>query len=152
MRFVLDTSIIILMMKSKKFSAYFQEHFLQDPSNSFSICFVSLGEIDSIAKQNQWGSNKMKELNGLLKNISIIPLNHKKYSQTYGEIDAYSQGKLKGIGFPSNSSARNMGKNDLWIAAVARALEATLITSDKDFEHLNGVLLQVEYIDVRGFA
>lgn len=30
-----------------------------------------------------------------------------------------------------------MGKNDLWIAATAYALEADLLTTDDDFDHLN---------------
>lgn len=32
--------------------------------------------------------------------------------------------------------ARNMGKNDLWIAASAKAAGATLLTTDGDFDHL----------------
>jgi tRNA(fMet)-specific endonuclease VapC len=39
-----------------------------------------------------------------------------------------------------------MGKNDLWIAACAKASGASLLTTDKDFDHLNGALLTVEYI------
>ena len=30
-----------------------------------------------------------------------------------------------------------MGKNDLWIAATASVFDLTLLTMDKDFEHLN---------------
>lgn len=40
-----------------------------------------------------------------------------------------------------------MGKNDLWIAATASAIDATLITSDKDFDHLDGNYLTVGYYD-----
>jgi len=29
-----------------------------------------------------------------------------------------------------------MGKNDLWIAATAHILRATLVTTDKDFDHV----------------
>ena len=38
-----------------------------------------------------------------------------------------------------------MGKNDLWIAATAASINATLVTSDKDFGHLDGVFLNVIY-------
>ena len=31
-----------------------------------------------------------------------------------------------------------MGKNDLWIAAVAKVLAIPLITTDGDFDHLDG--------------
>jgi tRNA(fMet)-specific endonuclease VapC len=39
-----------------------------------------------------------------------------------------------------------MGKNDLWIAATAHVLDLTILTSDKDFDHLNGVYLKVEKV------
>ncbi|MDN5203316.1 hypothetical protein QQ008_18155 [Fulvivirgaceae bacterium BMA10] len=41
------------------------------------------------------------------------------------------------------SSAKNMGKNDLWIAATAFVAKAELITMDGDFDHLNGEFLTV---------
>jgi len=49
--------------------------------------------------------------------------------ERYAEIDAFSQNKLPKI--PLGLSARNMGKNDLWIAATASILEAKLLTTDK---------------------
>lgn len=57
----------------------------------------------------------------------------------YVEIDVLSQQHPAG--------ARNMGKNDLWIAACASAAGATLLTTDKDFDHLSPHLLTVAYID-----
>lgn len=45
-----------------------------------------------------------------------------------------------------NDSSRNMGKNDLWIAATAHALNAALLTTDGDFEHLHQV-----YFELRKF-
>lgn len=38
----------------------------------------------------------------------------------------------------------NMSKNDLWIAATTFALDAVLITFDKDFEHLDKVYFEVK--------
>lgn len=59
----------------------------------------------------------------------------------YAEIDAFSQNKLPAQ--PLSLTARNMGKNDLWIAATASILDAQLLTTDFDFDHLNGVFLNV---------
>jgi predicted nucleic acid-binding protein len=42
-----------------------------------------------------------------------------------------------------------MGKNDIWIAATASVVNAILMTTDTDFDHLNGVFLSVVYIDPR---
>ena len=63
------------------------------------------------------------------------------YTKKYGEIDAFSQGKLTNKKL--KMSSRNMGKNDLWIAATASILNAKLITTDKDFDHLDK-----EYFDL----
>ncbi len=64
----------------------------------------------------------------------------------YGEIDAFSQGKL--VNLPLGMTARNMGKNDLWIASTASLLNATLITTDKDFQHLDKVYLDLILVKI----
>ncbi|MEM1214116.1 MAG: nucleotide-binding protein, partial [Bacteroidota bacterium] len=69
--------------------------------------------------------------------------------ERYALIDTFSQGKLEER--PSNLSARNMGKNDLWIAATASVLETTLLTTDKDFEHLHPHFLQLQIINLADF-
>jgi tRNA(fMet)-specific endonuclease VapC len=40
-----------------------------------------------------------------------------------------------------------MKQNDLWIAATAHASNAKLLTTDKDFEHLRGAWIDVDWID-----
>lgn len=37
---------------------------------------------------------------------------------------------------PNKLSSRNMGKNDLWIAATALYFDFPLHTTDNDFDHL----------------
>jgi tRNA(fMet)-specific endonuclease VapC len=83
----------------------------------------------------------------LLRQVPHIDINHDAVLQSYAEIDAFSQGKLTSKNLPVGMSARNMGKNDLWIAATASVLNATLLTTDDDFDHLNGVFLTVIVID-----
>jgi tRNA(fMet)-specific endonuclease VapC len=41
-----------------------------------------------------------------------------------------------------------MGNNDLWIAATASLLGASLMTTDADFDHLNDVFLKVIKIPI----
>ena len=43
--------------------------------------------------------------------------------------------------------AQPLGKNDLWIAATAHVTGATLLTTDKDFDHLAGQFLKREWVD-----
>ncbi len=58
----------------------------------------------------------------------ITDINSKDVIAMYGEIDAYSQDKLKFN--PLGNTARNMGKNDLWIAATAVVTNSKLLTTD----------------------
>jgi predicted nucleic acid-binding protein len=44
------------------------------------------------------------------------------------------------------TTARKMGKNDLWIAATAHLLNATLITTDNDFDHLKDAFIKLHKI------
>ena len=83
----------------------------------------------------------MRLLVDALETHLTIGINTESIIKRYAEIDAYSQGNLTDR--PLATSARNMGKNDLWIAATASVYEARLLTLDKDFAHLNGVYLEV---------
>jgi len=61
-------------------------------------------------------------------------------------IDAFRQNK-----HPKHKrdgqNAFAMSDNDIWIAATASVLQATLLTTDKDFIPLNQVFLDVSLID-----
>ena len=81
-----------------------------------------------------------------------MAINHERMIHRFAEIDAYSQGKLPGKPLPPGLSSRNTGKNDLWIAATGSVRNATLLTTDHDFDHLNGVFLNVVYIDQKHTA
>lgn len=80
----------------------------------------------------------------MLSKLIRADINVEQIIDTYADIDAYSQNKLHAR--PLSLTARNMGKNDLWIAATASVLGATLLTTDTDFDHLNGVFLPVAKI------
>lgn len=107
---------------------------------------MSLGEIRSIAKQHNWGKRKIVALENIISDFLIADINVETIIERYAEIDAYSQGKLDGKKtiFPS----RNMGKNDLWIAATASVFDLELLTTDKDFEHLDKEYLKLNRIDL----
>ena len=54
----------------------------------------------------------------------------------YVHLETYSQGRLAALPLPPGMSARNMGKNDLWIAATALYFDEELYTANNDFDHL----------------
>lgn len=116
-----------------------------DADNLAFISVVSKGELKALALRNKWGNQRMIQLDNFLELFLVIDINAEDIIDTYGEIDAFSQGKLEG--YPAPISARNMGKNDIWIAATAAVLEAQFITTDKDFEHLDNVFLSLRLIE-----
>ncbi|MEL7118171.1 MAG: hypothetical protein AAFO07_01980 [Bacteroidota bacterium] len=78
--------------------------------------------------------------------LTEFGINFEEVIYRYAEIDAFSQGKID----QSNSkfSSRNMGKNDIWIAATASVFDLKLVTTDKDFNHLDGKYLELLYISL----
>ncbi len=82
----------------------------------------------------------------LFEELLITDINTEDLIERYAEIDAFSHDKL--IGRPLGMTSRNMGKNDLWIAATASILNATLLTTDQDFNHLHNQFLNLEFIRV----
>lgn len=123
---------------------------LQDDVDTLILSVVSVGEIKSLAIQNSWGKKRLEKLEALLQEFLIADIRINRTIERYAEIDAFSQGKLKTK--PATFSARNMGKNDLWIAATASVLDVPLITTDHDFDHLENDYIELEKIDVRSLA
>lgn len=136
MNYLLDTNIILTYLRNNDTRSRIEKQY--DPfgeNNNPIISVVTVGEIKSIAKRNYWGEKKLNLLEEILESLIITDINSEDVIEKYSEIDAYSQGKLKNNPLPM--TARNMGKNDLWIAATATVTNSILLTTDKDFEHLN---------------
>ncbi len=82
----------------------------------------------------------------MLDEVIIIEINENLIN-TYAEIDSYSQCRNPAYQAYPFTSSRNMGKNDLWIASTAALLGLKLITTDKDFDHLNKVFIEIHRIN-----
>jgi len=145
MTYIFDTNILVYIIRQHnliKLIEASENPFAEE--NIAMISIVSKAEILSIAHQSNWGEPRRKKLNELLNEFLIIPIEADDIINTYAEIDAYSQGKLAGKPLPNGGTSRNMGKNDLWIAASAILTQATLLTTDGDFDHLDGVYCSVK--------
>lgn len=145
MTYLFDTNILLHFLRNSAVKAQVVANFAPlAEGNKSVLSVVSMGEIKSISIQNNRGRKRQKELEGLYEEFIITDINAKTVIQRYAEIDAFNQGKLPGklLGM----TARNMGKNDLWIAATASVLNIALLTTDNDFDHLAGTFFQLEKI------
>jgi tRNA(fMet)-specific endonuclease VapC len=144
MKYLFDTNILVHAVRNSPIYQSVEINLdLFSPLNSTHISTVSVGEIYSLALHNKWGQNRQNALEVFLQLTQTLPVATRQLMKAYAEIDAYSQGKHPTGSLPMNMSARNMGKNDLWIAATAHVLDATLVSMDKDFTHLDGVFLNL---------
>jgi predicted nucleic acid-binding protein len=112
---------------------------LENSINCLSI--ISLGELYAIGLRNKWSPRKLAQIDNIQIDFTMLDIDNPDLILRYGELDAFSQGKLEGK--PLSLSARNMGKNDLWIAATASIFGLELMTTDNDFVHLDGVFLNL---------
>lgn len=138
--YVLDTNALLALVRGRELGAYIDSKFgLSTAKQHPAISVVTHGEIHVLAQSNNWGERKLDALALALEALITIDINNAAVINAYVELDLYSQGHPDG--------ARNMGKNDLWIAACAKAAGYTLLTTDKDFGHLHPKLMSVEYVD-----
>ena len=148
MNYLLDTNLIIIYTKDSKIAAEIEHRYnLFSAENKLSVSVVTIGELNAIIKKLKLGERRQKLIQDLLENMVKVDIHFEEVIDSYGDIDAYSQGKLNE--HPTEFSARNMGKNDLWIAATASAFDLTLITTDKDFNHLKDKFIKLEYVDIQ---
>ena len=142
---IIDTGILLQYIRA----IYRQEQntltdYVQSLDGITAISVVTRGEIIALALRNNWGRKRLKLTNRIISDILVLNINTEAIVRRYAEIDAYSQRRLPGK--PLEGSARNMGKNDLWIAATASVLDARLLTLDQDFTHLNESFVQLDIL------
>ena len=130
---LLDTNIILQNQIRKNINL---------PPDSF-VSIITVGELESLALQLNWGYQKQTSLNSFLNSIPLIDIDL-AINKLCGSVDAYSQGKLLNKPLPFGMAARNMGKNDLWIAATALCYDIELHTTDNDFDHLINIGLKLK--------
>lgn len=124
---LLDTNIVIHLIRdndiAKRVEALFQ---IRQRADRPLICIVTIGECLSLVRQFHWGEKKIDALEKLLRELVIVNIDSRPVLDRFGELHSWT----KSIG-------RTIGHNDLWIAAVAAATGAHLITTDSDFDPLH---------------
>lgn len=131
---LLDTNILLSILRGDIHSLIESYDLFQIQKGRQFISIVTQAEIESLALRNKWGKKKIQSLSNSLDKLTTIPVGQRDLITRYAEIDAYSQGRLSEK--PLGLSAKNTGKNDIWIAATASVLNIPLLTMDEDFSHL----------------
>ncbi len=143
-KYLLDTNIVLHYLRKNKTSEKIENelHLLDDEIVKI-ISVVTIAELESFALSRNWGSSKTNYLSSLLKKFVVISINSsdKDLMQAYATLYSYSKNKL-----PGNPLGRSIGigQNDVWIAATASVTNATLITTDNDFDHFNPAFIKVK--------
>lgn len=140
MNIALDTNIILHIARDKSGERLIR---LVNPDDAIIyVSFATVAEIESIAFRQRWSPAKRNRLEQFLDNVRIIEISYLLLS-TYIELDAYSQRQHPDFTAYPFTTPRNMGKHDLWIGSTASVLNLTLVTTDADFDHLDGSFLTV---------
>lgn len=126
---VLDTNLLLQYIRTQTI-----------PPADTILTVITVAELKSLALQNKWGKTRLQFLDWLISKYPTLNISVDMFD-IYANIDAFSQGKHPQIQL--DGSARNMGKNDLWIATIALFYEIELHTLDHDFQHLSAIGLGV---------
>lgn len=148
MTYVWDTNIFIKSLRNPIFfSTITSQYDSFNPENKLFISSVTIGELHAFSLRNRWGNRRIAEMEQMINLAIPIHITDAPFLiKMYAEIDVYSQSQHPTLRLPT--SARKMGKNDLWIAATTAIYNATLISTDDDFTHLDGLFLAFEKIIV----
>ena len=145
-RYLLDTGILVHYARQSELYKEIEAN--ENLSAADCVPLISVAtqaEILSFGIQHNWGARKLQAIQTLFTKLIVIDINSADTDllSAYAEIDAYSKGNLPGSPLPNGQSAITMGKNDLWMAAMAKVASAKLLTIDGDFDHLNGKFIDV---------
>ncbi|WP_165234372.1 PIN domain-containing protein [Aquisphaera insulae] len=136
-RYILDTSIALFLIRGGAVGIQIDASFgLSRKATPALVSVVTIGELMALSYRAGWGVEKQSRYDKLLQELVRIDINDAVILDAYARIDcaAVAQGK-------------KLSKNDLWIAACARATGSALLTTDKDFDFLEGVWIRRIWID-----
>ena len=149
-RFLLDTNMLLGFILEAPWAIRTRTEFnLGDRETIVFTSIVCHGEILALAEKRGWGSKRRDRLEEVLAEIPTLDIGRPAILAGYALIDAWTHGKpvASPRNHPPPKPAVPMSKNDLWIAATAHASKAVLLSTDKDFEHLNKIWFDFVYVD-----
>jgi predicted nucleic acid-binding protein len=139
--YLIDTNIVFLWAKGGAAADYLRRTYrLDDPLVRPLICEITQAEAFAFASYRQWGADRIESLQELLASTVMIDISDADVLDAY--VDLYVAARSSGNDYQNN-------QNDLWIAAAAKAVGATLVTDDNRFaalapHHLDCVVITAD--------
>lgn len=131
MKYMLDTNIIIYLLKNKPASVAERVNALND-SDTLCMSFVTYAELLKGAERSVRKPQVLQQIKQLTLSIPVEYTLDAKICQQY----AVHFTALKSRGTP-------IGANDLWIACHALSVNATLVTNNvSEFERVSGLSIE----------
>lgn len=142
-KFVLDTNILLHYVRQSELAQEVERELNLISQNAIPmIASVSIGEMEGFVQRQEWGQAKINRLKKLVEKIAVIDIAaaDDQLMNAYATLWNYSKNAL-----PSDKLGKSIGigQNDVWIAALAHTAKAALVTTDGDFDHLNGKWITV---------
>lgn len=106
------------------------------------VSIASQAEVNVLADRHSWGEGKREALGAMFEQLVVVAIDGQAILDAYVKISAADSNWPKG--------PRNMGKNDVWIAATALYTGLPLLTTDKDFLFLDNNPLKVLWVNPDG--
>lgn len=136
---LLDTNVVIFLSRGGPIGHAIDARFqLRGHADRPLVSVITLGEALAFGRRRNWQTPALATLSTLLRELVVVDIGRRAVLERYAEIDDF----LKRTG-------RTVGDNDTWIAACASVAEATLLTTDRDFDPLHGTYLERVWIDPR---
>jgi tRNA(fMet)-specific endonuclease VapC len=138
--YVLDTNILLALIRGKALGESIDDAYgLRANLQRHVVSIASQAELLVLAERNRWAQAKKDAVNLMFQNLVVLPIDGESLLDGYLQVSRADMTWQEG--------PRNMGKNDICIAATAVSSGLPLLTTDKDFNFLNGNLIQVLWID-----
>ncbi len=136
---VIDTNVLVAYIRGNRLAEHIENQFgLKKRATKPIICIVSKGEIFKLAEQFGWQQAKRAAMSDLLSDLIIAPIKDEDVVLRYAQISHY---------LSSLKPSVTIQQNDMWIAAIASCIEAHVITTDKDYQRLDGTWIKLHWID-----
>ena len=122
---IVETNIISYIMKGHKLAKLYAPYLT---GKLVAITFITVAEMYYGAEKSQWGEQRRKKLESILRNFVVIPYDF-EIAKCYARIVAARERKGKPISFA-----------DAWIAACAVRHAVPLVTHNvRHFEEIDGL-------------